>query len=104
MAALLVILLVIFVGLPLAGFALVSLVWLAITGLLIGALGRLVVPGRHRLGLLATIAIGLLGSVLGRLLGSALHTGGLGTLLLEIAVAAATVALASGRHRTALRG
>ena len=103
MAALLVILLVIFVGLPLAGFALVSLVWLAITGLLIGALGRLVVPGNHRLGVLSTIAIGLLGSVLGRLLGRGLHTGGLGTLLLEIAVAAALVALATSRQRTPLR-
>ena len=86
-----------------SGYPYVSLVTVALTGLLIGGLGRLVVPGRHRLGLLATIAIGLLGSVLGRLLGSALHTGGLGTLLLEIAVAAATVALASGRRRTALQ-
>ncbi len=99
----LVILLVIFVGLPLAGFALVSLVSTAVTGLVIGALGRLVVPGRHRLGVLATIAVGLLGSVLGRLLGRGLHTGGLGTLLLEIAVAAALVVLASGRHRSPLR-
>lgn len=102
MVALLVILLVLFVGLPLAGFALVSLVSTAVTGLAIGALGRLVVPGRHRLGVLATIAIGLLGSVLGRLLGRGLDTGGLGTLLLEIAVAAAVVALASSRHRTPL--
>lgn len=103
MAALLIILLVIFVGLPLAGFALVSLLSMAVTGLVIGALGRLVAPGRHRLGVLATIAIGLLGSVLGRLIGRGLHAGSLGTLLLEIAVAAATVALASGRHRTALQ-
>ena len=103
MAALLVILLVLFVGLPLAGFALVSLVSTAVTGLVIGALGRLVVPGRHRLGVLATIAIGLLGSVLGRLLGRGLDTGGLGTLLLEIAVAAALVVLAASRHRSPLR-
>ena len=41
----------------------------AIFGLLAGAVARLVVPGRQRLGCLATIAVGILGALIGGLVG-----------------------------------
>ncbi len=39
-----------------------------VAGLVIGALARLVKPGRQRLGLLATLLLGLVGSVIGAVL------------------------------------
>ncbi|MGN6695072.1 MAG: GlsB/YeaQ/YmgE family stress response membrane protein [Aquihabitans sp.] len=44
-------------------------------GLVVGALARLVLPGRQHLGLLATLLIGLAGSVVGGLVANALGTG-----------------------------
>jgi uncharacterized membrane protein YeaQ/YmgE (transglycosylase-associated protein family) len=40
-----------------------------VSGLFIGALGRLVVPGRQRMGLFSTAFVGILGSFAGGLLG-----------------------------------
>jgi len=42
---------------------------LIVTGLVVGALGRLVVPGPNPMGIGATIAVGLAGTFLGGLLG-----------------------------------
>lgn len=41
----------------------------AFSGLVIGALGRLIVPGHQQMGCLATIAAGLGGSIAGGLVG-----------------------------------
>lgn len=46
-----------------------------IAGLIIGALARLIKPGRQNLGLLWTLLLGLAGSVIGGLIASALGTG-----------------------------
>ena len=46
-------------------------------GLVIGALARLLKPGRQRLSLLATLALGLVGSVIGGLVANLLGTGGI---------------------------
>jgi uncharacterized membrane protein YeaQ/YmgE (transglycosylase-associated protein family) len=46
------------------------LTWI-LFGLLAGAVARIVVPGRHAIGCLATIAVGVVGALLGGLLGSA---------------------------------
>jgi uncharacterized membrane protein YeaQ/YmgE (transglycosylase-associated protein family) len=45
--------------------------WLSwiLFGLLAGAIARLVVPGRHRIGCLATIAVGIVGALIGGLVG-----------------------------------
>lgn len=45
------------------------IVWLFV-GLIAGAIARLLVPGRDRLGFLGTVALGLAGSLLGGLLGN----------------------------------
>jgi uncharacterized membrane protein YeaQ/YmgE (transglycosylase-associated protein family) len=47
------------------------LTWV-IWGLFVGAIARLLLPGRHRLGLVWTIVLGVAGSVLGGLLATEL--------------------------------
>ena len=46
-----------------------------IAGLVIGALARLIKPGKQNLGLLATLMLGLAGSVIGGVIASLLGTG-----------------------------
>src|SRR4029079_8651928 len=46
-----------------------------IAGLIIGALARLIKPGKQNLGILATLGLGLVGSVIGGLIASFLGTG-----------------------------
>lgn len=46
-----------------------------IAGLVIGALARLIKPGKQNLGLLATLLLGLVGSVIGGLVANLLGTG-----------------------------
>ncbi|MCC9174969.1 GlsB/YeaQ/YmgE family stress response membrane protein [Arthrobacter sp. zg-Y179] len=46
-----------------------------IAGLVIGALARLIKPGRQNLGIVATLLLGLVGSVVGGVIASLLGTG-----------------------------
>lgn len=46
-----------------------------IAGLVIGALARLIKPGKQNLGLLATLLLGLVGSIIGGVIASLLGTG-----------------------------
>ncbi|KNC18356.1 membrane protein [Arthrobacter sp. RIT-PI-e] len=46
-----------------------------IAGLIIGALARLIKPGKQNLGLLATLLLGLVGSIIGGSVASLLGTG-----------------------------
>jgi uncharacterized membrane protein YeaQ/YmgE (transglycosylase-associated protein family) len=69
--ALLVIVLILLVAGSLVGLAF-SLLWLVLTGLVIGALGRLVLPGRQEIGLLQTALIGIAASLLGGMIATAL--------------------------------
>ena len=48
-----------------------------LAGLIIGALARLVTPGKQHLGLLATLGLGLVGSVIGGLIAQLFGTGGI---------------------------
>ncbi len=96
------ILLALFVALPLAGMALWAFLTTLVVGLVLGGLGRLIVPGPQRIGFLATLMAGLCGSILGGFLGQhVMDVGGFLTLLLEIGVAALAVAAfaaATGRR------
>lgn len=69
------------------------LVWWAIIGLVFGALGRLVLPGRQPIGLLATALIGIAGSLLGGVIARAVHLGGVLQFVIAVAVSAGLVAL-----------
>lgn len=96
-------LVVLLVVLPLAGVALWMLIGTIVTGLIIGSLGRLIVPGRQPIGLLPTMLLGVVGSLLGSLLSRILDTGGLVTLLLQIAIAAVAVAFYASQGQRSLR-
>jgi uncharacterized membrane protein YeaQ/YmgE (transglycosylase-associated protein family) len=75
-----------------------------IVGAIIGALGRLVVPGRQNIGLLTTILVGIVAAIIGTFIAGALgvrHTAGIDwiQLIIQIALAALGVALVSGSGR-----
>lgn len=104
--ALIVILVLLFVVLPIIGLALWTLISTIVVGLIIGVLGRLVIPGQQPIGLLATIVCGLSGSIIGGFVGQhILDAGGFATVLLEIVVAAPAVLVVSraGRRRLSAR-
>lgn len=91
-------LVVIFVVLPLVGVALWWLLSTIFVGLIVGALGRLIVPGRTPIGFLPTIACGLVGALVGGAIGRAVG-GRLVTVLVEIGVAGLAVAAWDITHR-----
>ena len=99
--ALLAIVIVLFIVLPLIGLALWTLISVGIVGIIIGGLARLVLPGRQNIGIIATVLLGWIGSIVGGFIGYRLiHTGWILTVLLEIAVAAALIAVFSGSARS----
>ena len=49
-----------------------ALIWAAIVGLVIGALAKLIMPGRDPGGIIVTILLGIAGSVVGNMIGSGL--------------------------------
>lgn len=71
-----------------------------LVGLVIGALGRLVVPGRQNIGCLLTVLLGVVGSVAGLAIADAanLHWW-LVVLACQVAVAAVGVAVVAGAMR-----
>ena len=80
-------------------------------GIVVGVLGRLVVPGKQNISVLVTILVGIvaafLGTALARAMGIPTATNGIDwlELLVQVAVAAVGVALVSalmGRRRTGL--
>ena len=98
------VLVILFVVLPLVGLALWALISTVVVGLIIGALGRLAVPGTQPIGFLATVGSGLCGSIVGGFVGQhVIGAGWFATILLEVAIAAGLVALVAGRRFRALR-
>ena len=96
---LLIVVLVLLLAGALIGLAF-ELLWLALTGLIIGALGRLVLPGRHDISLLATTLVGIAASLLGGILADAFDVGWILQFLVAIALAAIGITLfASSEHR-----
>jgi uncharacterized membrane protein YeaQ/YmgE (transglycosylase-associated protein family) len=79
------------------------IIGLLIGGLIIGALGRLVVPGPNPIGIWATIGIGILGSFLGGLVaryafGWRYRYSGIAAFVLAVAFTAVFVVLMSRRR------
>jgi uncharacterized membrane protein YeaQ/YmgE (transglycosylase-associated protein family) len=89
---LLIVILVLLLGGSLIGLAF-SLLWLALTGLIIGGLGRLILPGRHDIGLLATVLMGIAASLLGGILANLFDAGWLVQFLVAVALAAIGITL-----------
>ena len=84
---------------------------LLVIGLIIGALARLLKPGRQRLGLLGTLALGVVGALIGGVIASLLGTGNIWELDFigfVVAVIAAVLLIGvaeglSGKSRGAVR-
>ena len=82
-----------------------------VAGLIIGALARLIVPGKQHLGILATLALGLVGSLIGGLIAQFFGTGSiweLNVLGFVLAVVAAVLLIGvaegvAGRSRGQVR-
>jgi uncharacterized membrane protein YeaQ/YmgE (transglycosylase-associated protein family) len=93
-----VILIVVILALLLAGSLIglaFELFWLAVTGLIIGALGRFVLPGRQQVGLLTTALVGIAASLLGGVLANLFDAGWLVRFLVAVALAAIGITLLS---------
>lgn len=74
-------------------------------GLFVGAIARLLVPGRQRLGLGMTLLLGLIGSIVGGVVANALGTGDIWELNFigaVVAIAAAVVLIVVGENVGAL--
>ena len=70
-------------------------------GLVIGALARLIVPGKQHLGILATLALGLIGSLIGGLIAQFFGTGSIWELnvigfVLAVVAAVLLIGVAEG--------
>ena len=90
-----------------------SVITAILIGIVVGVLGRLLVPGRQPIGMLVTILVGIvsafIGTAIARALGIPTVTNGIDwlELLVQVIVAAIGVALVSalmGRRRTGLMG
>ena len=76
-----------------------------VVGLIIGALDRLVLPGRQDIPIWLTILIGIIAALIGSLIASALGVGiDWIKLIIQVALAAAGVALVAGRYAPGRRG
>jgi uncharacterized membrane protein YeaQ/YmgE (transglycosylase-associated protein family) len=74
------------------------IIWLLLSGLIIGALGRLAIPGPNPMSIPMTIAVGIGGSLIGGLIGRLIF-GTTGGVLLAVAGAALIVWLISRSQR-----
>jgi uncharacterized membrane protein YeaQ/YmgE (transglycosylase-associated protein family) len=77
------------------------IIWTIIIGAIIGALGRLVVPGKQNMSVLVTIIVGIVAAFIGFLIASALgvaHTSGFNWIehLIQVILAAVGVAIVAG--------
>ena len=46
------------------------IIWMLVVGLIVGAIARLIVPGKHNMGLILTAVLGIVGAYVGGTLGS----------------------------------
>ena len=75
-----------------------------VAGLIIGALARLILPGRQRIGLLMTLLLGVVGSLIGGTIANALQAGSIWELnfIGFVAAVAVSVGLLAVAERTGL--
>jgi uncharacterized membrane protein YeaQ/YmgE (transglycosylase-associated protein family) len=72
---------------------LTTILWFIVVGALVGALARLIVPGRNPIGILLTILVGIAGAFLGGLVADALGAGTLVAIVFAVLIAALGVAV-----------
>ncbi|TDD75354.1 GlsB/YeaQ/YmgE family stress response membrane protein [Actinomadura rubrisoli] len=71
---------------------LTTILWFIVVGAVIGAVARLLVPGRNPIGVLLTILVGVAGAILGGVIADALGAGTLIALVFAVVIAALGVA------------
>lgn len=64
-------------------------------GLIVGAVARLLLPGRQKIGLLWTLGIGVIGSIVGGVIANAIGSGSIGELNIFGSIVAVVVAIAA---------
>jgi uncharacterized membrane protein YeaQ/YmgE (transglycosylase-associated protein family) len=79
--------------------AFMFIVWLILSGLIVGALGRLAIPGPNPMSIGMTILVGIGGSLLGGLVGGLLFGRNAGGIILAVAAAALIVWLMQRNQR-----
>jgi len=83
-----------------------SIIYFILMGLIIGALARLLLPGRQKIGILLTILLGVVGAVVGGVVASWLGTGRVGNMnaIGFIVALVASVALVAGAEAAGVGG
>jgi uncharacterized membrane protein YeaQ/YmgE (transglycosylase-associated protein family) len=85
------------------------IIWWILIGLVVGAVARLVVPGRQHVGILVTILIGIVAAIVGGILTAALLGAGHTVITFIVAVLLAALAVSAfttrgyGRYHTRTR-
>jgi len=75
---------------------LTTILWFIVVGAVIGALARLLVPGRNPMGVILTILVGIAGAILGGLVSNVLGAGSVVAFIFAVVIAAVAVALITG--------
>ena len=83
------------IGWLVVGLAL-KLLWWALIGLVIGALARLILPGKQNLSILATAGAGVAAALLGGIVAHALDLGNVLQFVIALVLAVALVAVLGG--------
>lgn len=84
-----------------------NIIGFLVFGLVVGAVARLIKPGKQDLSLLATLGLGVVGSVIGGLVASALGTGDmweLNFLGATVAIIAAVLLVGTAEALTSKKG
>jgi uncharacterized membrane protein YeaQ/YmgE (transglycosylase-associated protein family) len=71
---------------------LTTILWFIVVGAIIGALARLLVPGRNPIGVLLTVLVGVGGAILGGVIADALGAGTFIAFVFAVLIAALGVA------------
>jgi uncharacterized membrane protein YeaQ/YmgE (transglycosylase-associated protein family) len=85
------------------------IVWWILIGLVVGAVARLVIPGRQHIGIILTILIGIVAAIVGGILTAALLGAGHTVITFIVAVLLAALAVSAfttrgyGRYRSRSR-
>jgi uncharacterized membrane protein YeaQ/YmgE (transglycosylase-associated protein family) len=71
------------------------IIWWILIGLVVGAVGRLVVPGRQRIGIFLTILIGIVAAIVGGILTAAILGAGHTVITFIVAVLLAALVVSA---------
>ncbi|MFI0353568.1 GlsB/YeaQ/YmgE family stress response membrane protein [Actinomadura sp. 9N407] len=71
---------------------LTTILWFIVVGAVVGAVARLIVPGRNPIGILLTILVGIAGALLGGVVADALGASTLVAIVFAVVIAALGVA------------